>query len=77
MSLNLKLFAGSVIPSGDVASKETADYSYILSLDHANWTQALELCPMFGVSFYFANIDSASELDIFRPWFTSMAIKGE
>lgn len=64
------------MPHVNVAVRETANYTYLLSLNSESWYGALELCQQYGDGFYLANIDDANELDSLRPWLTDAADTG-
>ena len=60
------------MPHVNIAARETANYTYLLSLNSATWYDALELCQQYGEGFYLANIDDANELNSLRPWFRNV-----
>ena len=64
------------MPHVNVAVRQTANYTYLLSLNSESWYEALELCQKYGDGFYLANIDDANELDSLRPWLTDAADTG-
>ena len=65
------LLSGDAMPSANIATFDTADYTYLIGMDRVNWTTAWELCPLYGDGFYLDNVDGTGELDLLRPWLES------
>ena len=64
------------MPGGNIATLETDEYYYVLSLSPVTMNGALSLCPMYGDGFFLANIDDEDELKFIQTALEDLNLLG-